>query len=150
MAKEAFRFIIVGVFGYIIDVSLFNLLMVMPNVSSEAGGPLAPKAFATLVAITFTYWANSTWTFKHRNGDKKNLKQFGQYFIVNIIGLLLILMTLGISHYVLGFQSLLADNISANIIGVGFAAIFRFIANRYWVFPQIRDVSKIDLAKINN
>jgi putative flippase GtrA len=60
---------------------------------------------------------------------------------VNIDGLLLILLTLGISHYVLGFQSLLADNISGNIIGVGFATVFRFIANRYWVFPDIRNGS---------
>lgn len=141
MATEAFRFLIVGAIGYVIDVLIFNILMIVPNLSNGLGGPLLPKAFATLVAISFTYWANSSWTFKSRNGKSKSIRQFGQYFLVNIVGLLIILFSLTISHYVLGFQSLLADNISANIIGVGLATVFRFLANRYWVFPNVEHYS---------
>jgi putative flippase GtrA len=136
MAKEAIRFLLVGSLGYLIDVAIFNTLMIIPKFSEQLGGPIAPKAVATLCAIAFTYWANSSWTFKIRNGTEKNIRQFGLYFLVNIAGLLIILFSLFISHYVLGFTSLLADNISANVVGVGFATVFRFVANRYWVFPD--------------
>ena len=147
IAAEAIRFLIVGGVGYVIDVAIFNSLMIIPGLSERLGGPIIPKAIATLLAIFFTYWANSSWTFRSRNGKSKSIRQFIQYFIVNLLGLLLILFTLWISHYVLGFRSLLADNISANVVGVGFATVFRFVANRYWVFPDFRNVPKLQNQK---
>jgi putative flippase GtrA len=60
---------------------------------------------------------------------------------VNTIGLILTIIPLYVSRYVLGFDSLLADNISANILGVGLALVFRFIANRVWVFTASRPLT---------
>jgi putative flippase GtrA len=54
------------------------------------------------------------------------------------------LVCLWFSHYILGFTSPLADNISANVIGLGLGTIFRFWSYRRWVFPKpstdVRDV----------
>jgi putative flippase GtrA len=55
---------------------------------------------------------------------------------VNTAGLLVTLIPLYVSRNVLGYDSLLADNISANLIGVALAAAFRFLANRIWVFTK--------------
>ena len=41
---------------------------------------------------------------------------------------------LAISHYALGFTSPLADNIAANVVGLGLATAFRFWSYRRWVF----------------
>ena len=41
---------------------------------------------------------------------------------------------LWISHYLLGFTSLLADNISSNVIGLALGTAFRFWLYRTWVF----------------
>jgi len=38
------------------------------------------------------------------------------------------------THDVLGFTSLLADNISANVIGLGLGTAVRFVLYRYWVW----------------
>jgi putative flippase GtrA len=43
---------------------------------------------------------------------------------------------LAISRYILGFDSILADNISSNVIGVGIGTIFRFWAYRTLVFKH--------------
>ena len=43
-------------------------------------------------------------------------------------------LCLGITHYVLGFTSTAADNVSANIIGTGLGTIFRFWAYRRFIF----------------
>jgi hypothetical protein len=46
---------------------------------------------------------------------------------------------LWISHYLLGLDSALADNISANVIGLGLGTLFRFWSYRRWVFPELPD-----------
>jgi hypothetical protein len=40
-----------------------------------------------------------------------------------------------ISHDVLGWTSPLADNLSANVVGMGLATAFRFWTFRSFVFP---------------
>jgi putative flippase GtrA len=48
------------------------------------------------------------------------------------------LACLWFSHYVLGFTSVIADNISSNVIGLGLGSVFRFTLYRYWVFSPNR------------
>jgi hypothetical protein len=43
-----------------------------------------------------------------------------------------------VSHYALGFTSVLADNISGNVIGLGLGTLFRFTFYRLWVFAPHR------------
>jgi putative flippase GtrA len=47
-----------------------------------------------------------------------------------------------ISHYLLDFTSTLADNIAANVIGLGLGTAFRFWSYRRWVFPELREGSE--------
>ena len=47
------------------------------------------------------------------------------------------LSCLAISHYLLDFTSRLADNIAANVIGLGLGTAFRFWSYRRWVFPEL-------------
>ena len=44
-----------------------------------------------------------------------------------------------ISHYLLGLDSALADNISANVVGLVLGTLFRFWSYRKWVFPEVPD-----------
>jgi hypothetical protein len=43
-----------------------------------------------------------------------------------------------VSHYLLGFESRLADNISSNVIGLGLGTLFRFTLYKLWVFAPHR------------
>ena len=54
--------------------------------------------------------------------------------IINGITLTFGVICLAISRYVLNLDSALADNISANVIGVGLGTIFRFWSYRTIVF----------------
>ncbi len=56
-----------------------------------------------------------------------------EFGAIQVVGLGIGLLCLWISHYVLGFTSLVADNISSNIIRVGIATAFRFLVYRFWV-----------------
>jgi putative flippase GtrA len=44
----------------------------------------------------------------------------------------------------LGFQSALADNISANIIGLVLGTIFRFWGYHNWVFPESSNIEVLE------
>lgn len=136
ISKEAMRYIAVGAIGFTIDAGLFNILSVFVDLGFGAYNPLANKAVSSILAITFTYIGNSRWTFKHRTGRPEGVGRVARYGVVNAIGFGIGLASLGFSRYVLGFDSLLADNISANVVGVGVALVFRFLANRYWVFTK--------------
>ena len=138
ISREASKYLIVGAGGYLLDTGLFNLLSILTNIYGGDSQPLLFKGLSSILGVTFTYLGNSRWTFRYRQGRSEGPGRITRYVIVNLIGIGLILGSLGFSRYVLGFDSLLADNISANLIGTGLALIFRFLANRYWVFPGSR------------
>lgn len=118
------------------DVGLFNLLALYMYSSLGNYPPFFLKTVSTIAAVAFTYILNARWTFKSRTGRPEGLRRIGLYVLINLIGLGFILASLGVSRFLLGFDSLLADNISANIVGVILAWSFRFFANRRWVFIE--------------
>lgn len=132
---------VVGSGGYVLDVGIFNALSVARIEGLIELSAIWAKVISVIVAVIFTYIANSRWTFRKRTGRPEGLGRISRYAVVNTIGLLLTIIPLYVSRYVLGFDSLLADNISANIVGVGLALVFRFIANRVWVFTASRPLT---------
>ena len=133
---EISRFGAVGIVAFIIDVGLFNVLVHVGNPGLLADRPLTAKTISTVVATGFAYQANREWTWKDRQ-RRGWVREYSLYFLLNAVGLVITLVPLAISRYVLDLQSALADNISANIIGVGFGTLFRFWAYRRWVFPAV-------------
>lgn len=136
LSREATRYLTVGSIGYVIDVGLFNLLSFLSIEGLSEVSQVGNKAMSTSVAIVVTYMLNGHWTFRHRTGRPEGIGRMGRYLLVSIVGMGIQVGTLFVSHNVLGFTSLLADNIAANVIGVGLALVFRFLANRNWVFTD--------------
>ena len=128
------RFGLVGIVGLVIDIGVFNLLratVLSPEAYGE--GPLLAKVISVSLAISANWVGNRYWTFRpHRSA--KAFREGAAFAIVSVGGMFIALGCLWISHYVLGFQSALADNISANVIGLGLGTAFRFWLYRTWVF----------------
>ncbi|NDB08235.1 MAG: GtrA family protein, partial [Actinobacteria bacterium] len=81
------------------------------------------------------YFGNRFWTWRDRPRRAMS-REIALFFIINGIGIVISAAVLFISRYLLGFQSALADNIAANVIGIGLGTIFRFWSYRVWVFPR--------------
>jgi putative flippase GtrA len=141
-AGELSRFGVVGIGAFVVDVGLFNLLVHVGDPGLLSDKPLTAKTIATVVATVFAYQVNREWTWKDR-GRRGFWREYSLYFLLNAIGLVITLLPLALSRYVLGLDSALSDNISANMIGVALGTLFRFWSYRRWVFPAVEEEPKV-------
>jgi putative flippase GtrA len=144
----AVKFGVVGLIGYVIDVTLFNLLSLGAFGDDHwAQSPIGAKTISTSVAIVFNWLGNRYWTFrKHRR--RNYMREFAEYVIVSLGGMAIALVCLWVSHDVLGFTSLLADNIATNVVGLALGTAFRFLLYRYWVYGHHRTDGLSNLDRV--
>ena len=138
-AGELGRFGVVGVAGVIVNLGVFNLLRLGPlsedsTVLGEDDRVVTAKVIATLVSIVFAWVAHRQWTFRGLRTHKpvRELLVFG---LVNLIAIVTEAGVVAISHYVLAFTSLAADNI-ASLIGIGLGTVLRYVGYKVFVFTD--------------
>jgi putative flippase GtrA len=138
--REAIKFGVVGALAFVIDVGLMNLL----RATVLEDKPTTAKIISASVATAFAWVGNRAWTFRHRRSRRMHHEAL-LFFLTNGVALLIGAGTIAFSHYVLGLQTLAADNI-ANIIGIALGTLFRFWAYRTVVFSKqeiLEDVSPL-------
>lgn len=135
------QFGLVGAAGFLIDITVFNALrltVLSPDVIHT--GPLLAKVVSTILAIGANWLGNRYWTFRSNRQDS-TVREGIEFFGVSLVGMGIGLLCLWVSHYLLGFTSVLADNIAANVVGLALGAVFRFTLYRWWVFAPSRQAS---------
>jgi putative flippase GtrA len=134
LRHELGKFFSVGALAYVVGVGGFNLLVHLES-APLASKPLTASIISGILSIFVAYLGNRHWTWRDRarSGARREMSLF---FIINGIALIFNVICLAISRYVLGFESALADNIAANIIGVGLGTLFRFWSYRTIVFKR--------------
>ncbi len=137
MLRELTTFGLVGLAGLVVDVGIFNLLRFAGDPGLLQHKPLTAKVLSVVAATVVTYLGNRHWTWRDRPfGDRRG--EYARFFALNALGMGIAVACLGISHYLLGLRSPLADNISANMVGLPLGTAFRFWAYRRFVFPARR------------
>ena len=136
------KFGMVGLVGFAVDITVFNLLRATVF-SPEAldSGPIWAKVVSTVLAILTNWVGNRYWTFS-KNRQSQTLREGLEFFAVSLVGMGIGLACLWVSHYLLGYTSVVADNISSNVIGLALGAVFRFTLYRYWVFSPSRRAAR--------
>ena len=134
LRHELGKFFSVGALAYVVGVGGFNILVHLES-APLASKPLTASIISGVVSIFVAYLGNRHWTWRDRarSGARREISLF---FLINGIALIFNVVCLAISRYVLGFDSALADNIAANIIGVGLGTLFRFWSYRTIVFKR--------------
>lgn len=137
LVRYALKFGVVGLVGYVIDLGISNLLWSGALGDGWYETPLGGKFISVTVATLVTWFGNRYWTFReHRR--KNFVLELAEFSLIAVIGLGISLACLWVSHYLLGLTSILADNISGNVVGLVLATAFRFLLYRYWVFAPTR------------
>lgn len=128
-------FLAIGGLGFVVDAVVYNLLVFAGGSGPLHGVPLVAKTIAVVAGLVVTYAGNKLLTYR----DRKASVSWGQvlrYGTVNVIAILVQLGCLGFSRYVLGFDTVLADNISGTLIGQALATGLRYVLYTLWVFPH--------------
>ena len=129
VVAELAKFGVVGSLSLLLDLAVFNLVLtVLPH------KPLTAKVVSTLVSATNAFVLNRHWSFRARERGDSLRREALLFALLNAGGLLIALTCLGVSHYVLGFESRLADNVAANGVGLVLGTMFRFWSYRRFVW----------------
>ena len=127
-------FSLVGTVAFLVDISLYNVLA--STVLDDS--PIAAKVASVAVATTVSWLGSRYLTFRRTRGRSIRSETL-LFALTNFVGLLIATGCLYVSHYLLGFDSQLADNISGNVVGVIAGNIFRYFAYRYIVFTTAEE-----------
>ncbi|MET7300808.1 GtrA family protein [Embleya sp. NPDC005575] len=129
--SEVTQFLIAGGLAYAVDVLVFNL-----GLSLGLSGVVA-KIVSSIPATIVAYVGNRYWTYRHR--DRTGVgREYTLFFVFSAIAAGIQASSVFVSHTLMGYESKLADNISANIVGMALGTLFRFWAFRTWVFKHKR------------
>lgn len=132
LVREVSKFGLVGVVNLMLDIAVFNLL----RVEVLPGKPLTAKAVSMSLAATSSYFMNRHWTWRDRARTGVR-REYLLFMLLSAIGLGLTEACLAVSHYLLGFHSVLADNVAANGVGLVIGMAWRFWSFRQWVFLAV-------------
>ena len=135
LGPEAIRFGIVGLTGVALQFLTFNVLRYAGpgGVGVLKAKPITAQVLAIGVATVVTYLGNRYWTYQHRERGKP-ARELPVFVLLNAVAIGIGALCLAISHYLLGWTSPLADNLSGNVIGLGLGTLFRFWSYRRFVF----------------
>jgi putative flippase GtrA len=138
LLHEVAKFGVVGVVALAVDISAFNLLRYHGSSGLLYEKPITAKVISTILATIVAYIGNRFWTFRHRE-RVGYAREYLLFFLLNGVGLAIAVGCLAVSHYGFNLRSPLADNLSANGVGLVLGTLFRFWAYRRWVFRAITD-----------
>ena len=139
---EMTRFLAVGGVAFVVDLGLFNLLRFGPG-ELMLHKVLTAKVLSVAVATLVSWVGNRHWTFAdHRTAQRG--RELTLYAVINVLGVLIQVGALALSHYVLGLHTPLADNVST-VLGIALGTIFRYVGYKRFVFitPSARDDAKL-------
>jgi len=139
IGEEAARFSAVNVVATAVALVIFNLLAHgIPGVHTPGplnAWPLTSWFLANCVGMAISFYGSRNFAFKHRKPSGPGGGAL-IYVVINLVSFVIPMSCLWITRNVIGWDSVLADNVSANLVGAFLGMLFRFWAFRRFVFKR--------------
>ncbi len=142
LVREMLKFGVVGAVAFVIDLGGYNFLVFGPHLRGMLGEeltvgvlhdkPLTARVISATLATLVAWLGNRLWTFRHRRNRQAG-HELALFVFFNVVAMVISVACLGVSRYVFGLESQLADNVT-NIFGIGLGTLFRFWSYRKFVF----------------
>ena len=129
---ELIRFGVTGLAAYVADVLVFNLLLFGTHLTAPES-----KIVSSLVAIAVAFAGSRWFTWRDRRSDRV-AREYSLFLLFSVLAAGIQYLCLLVTHVGLGWTSAVADNLSANVVGMALATAFRFWTFRSYVFPPAR------------
>jgi putative flippase GtrA len=133
--SEGAKFLTVGGVATAVSFVIFNGLVhgYFGGHGPMHGDPLVAFVLANTVGMLVSYRGSRSWAFR----DRETVGVAGgrlSFFVINTVSMVIPLACLSFTRYVLGLTDPVADNISANVVGLGLGTMARFWALRRFIF----------------
>jgi len=138
LLEEIVRFLAVGGLATVVSVIGFNALVHGTLVGNAPlrQQPIPAYVLVNVVAGCVAYLGMRLWAFSHRE-VRDPVRGLVRFFALGAATMLIPVLCLAVSRYLLGLSDLWADNISANVIGLGLGTAARFWVFRRYVFVDV-------------
>ena len=133
--RRVAKFLFVGGISTVVTIGLFNILVHLGDKPLLGSRPVSGYLVAMLAGLAVNYAGNRFWAF----GNTRNRNRWSEvagFLATNAVAIAIPSACLAISRYVLELDSALADNVSANVVGLVLATLTRWLAYRYLVFSK--------------
>jgi len=133
--SEAGKFLTVGGVATLVSFVIFNALVhgYLGSPRPMQDDPLLAFVIANTVGMLVSYRGSRSWAFRHRSAVGVAGGRV-MFFVINTVSMVIPLACLSFTRYVLGLADPIADNISANVVGLGLGTLARFWALRRFIF----------------
>ena len=133
--SEAAKFLTVGGLATLVSFLIFNGLVhgYVDGPGPMHDQPLVAFVLANLVGMLVSYRGSRSWAFRHREAVGVAGGRVA-FLVINVVSMVIPLACLAFTRYVLGRADPIADNIAANVVGLGLGTLARFWAIRRFIF----------------
>lgn len=137
LVDEVTRFLAVGGLATLLSIVGFNVLVhgAFVGVAPLSDQPIPAYVVVNAAAGYVAYLGLRWWAFSHRDVADP-IRSVFLFFVLGAATMLIPVAFLATSRYVLGLSDPLADNISANVLGLGASTAARFWLFRRYVFLE--------------
>src|SRR4051812_8341368 len=137
LARQAWRFVIVGVLNTAVDIIILNALILITGTGHS--GPLFTvfKTISFVVALVNSFYMNSKWTFADpETGARPTATQGAQFFAVSVLASV---VNIASPSYVASYMKPPVGLAGywptvAALVGTVFSFVFNFLGYKYLVF----------------
>lgn len=127
------KFLVVGGLSTVTTVGVFNLLAHVGNPPLLEDHPVTAYLVGMVLGLALNYVGNRFWAFGTARTTSL-ARHLVAFLVANGVALAIPVVCLGFSRYVLGLDSVVADNVAANVVGLVLATVARWWLYRTFVF----------------
>ncbi len=123
-ARQFIKFCLVGASNVSIDFTIFLLLTGVARLHY-----LQANVGSFFVAVSWSFFANRRWTFRHQAGDPR--RQYLRFALTNLAGLVIQSTLLYLLH-----ERALMDVRLAKAVAIFFTTFWNFFMTKFWTFRR--------------
>ena len=144
--SEAAKFLTVGGLATLVSFVIFNGLVhgYVDGPGPMHDQPLVAFVLANLVGMVVSYRGSRSWAFRNREAVGVAGGRVA-FLVINVVSMVIPLACLAFTRYALGRSDPIADNIAANVVGLGLGTLARFWGIRTFIFvrPVVREPGEL-------
>jgi putative flippase GtrA len=146
--SEGAKFLTVGGLATLVSFLIFNGLVhgYVDGPGPMHDQPLVAFVLANLLGMVVSYRGSRSWAFRNREAVGVAGGRVA-FLVINVASMIIPLACLAFTRYVLGRADPIADNIAANVVGLGLGTLARFWAIRTFIFVGPSRVEARELVR---